>query len=90
MRAFRMSLRDKPTVSQTAPLRLTTSSCPFAVQAAKGETQPPEHTCRIRRVTMQGRAQRTGGPELDDMNAVITVGDRHGGREYSAGSMLVI
>jgi hypothetical protein len=31
-----MSLREKPTVSQTAPLRLTTSSFPCAVQAATG------------------------------------------------------
>jgi hypothetical protein len=30
--------------------------------------------CRIRRVTTQGRALRAGGPELDDMNAVITAG----------------
>lgn len=42
-----------------APLRLTASSYPCAVQAARGET------CR---------ALRACGPELDDMNAVITVG----------------
>jgi hypothetical protein len=34
LRAFRMSLREKPTVSQTAPLRLTTQSYTCGVQAA--------------------------------------------------------
>jgi hypothetical protein len=74
LRAFRMSLREKPTVSQTAPLRLTTSSYSCAVQVAGGGTRPPWCTCRIRRVTTQGRALRACGPELDDMNAVITAG----------------
>ena len=44
---------------------------PCAVQAARGGTRPPGCTCRIRRVTTQGRALRACGPELDDMNAVI-------------------
>jgi len=74
IRALRMSLQNKPTVSQTAPLRLTTSSYPCAVQAARDGTPPPGCTCRIRRVTTQGRPLRACGPELDDMNAVTTVG----------------
>ena len=88
IRAFRMFLREKPTVSQTAPLHLTTSSYPCAVQAARGGTRPPGCTCRIHRVTTQGRALRAYGPELDDVNAVITAADRRGGRKYSAGRAL--
>ena len=68
-----MSRRKKPTVSQTAPLHLTTSSYPCAVQAARGGTRPHGCTYRIHGVTTQGRALRAYGPELDDMNAVITV-----------------
>ena len=65
---------NKPTLSQTAPLRLTTSWYPCAVQAARGGTPTPRCSRRIRRVTTQGRALRAGVPELDDMNAVTTVG----------------
>jgi hypothetical protein len=81
LRAFRMSLREKPAVSQTAPL--TTSSYPCAVQAARGGTRPPGCTCRIRRVTAQGRALRAYGPELDDMNAMPSSqsADRRVGRD---------
>ena len=46
---------------------------PCAVQAGRAE-RAPGCICRIRRVTTQGRALRAGGPELDDMNAVITAG----------------
>ena len=61
--------REKPTVSQAAPLRLTTLSYP-----ARGGTRPPGGTRQTRRVTTQGRALRACGPGLDDMNAVITPG----------------
>ena len=65
LRAFRMSLREKPTVSQTAPLRLTTSSYPCAVQAAGGRNaatrvhlpnSPRHHTG----TTVAGIRPRTG------------------------------
>jgi hypothetical protein len=40
----------------------------------QGGARPPGCICRIRRVTTHGRALRASGPELDDMNAVITAG----------------
>jgi hypothetical protein len=73
LRAFRVSLHEKPTVSQTASLHLTTSSYSCALQAARGGTRPPGYTCRIRRITTLGRALRACGLELDDMNAFIAV-----------------
>jgi len=71
---FRMPLREKPTVSQTAPLRLTISSYPCAVQAAKGGTRPLGCACRIHHVTTQDERCGHAAPELDDMNAVVTAG----------------
>jgi hypothetical protein len=64
-------LREKPTVSQTAPL--AASSYPYAVQ-----TQGRNAVTRVylpnspRQHAMT--SLRACGPELDDMNAVITTG----------------
>jgi hypothetical protein len=73
IRALRMSLQNKPTVSDRSPTphHIVVPMCRSGGQGA--ERRHPG-ACRIRRVTTQGRALRAGGPELDDMNAVTTVG----------------
>jgi hypothetical protein len=62
---------DRLTGRSPTPYHIVVPACRSVGQ---GGARPPGCICRIRRVTTQGRALRAGGPELDDMNAVITAG----------------